>query len=130
MSRRIVLLVVPALAVLALAVAPAATGKAGKGFLFYNGGTVRTVVPPAAFPKEGRDPFYKVMDGAEGQLGIAGVAPGAKGYHGGHWKVYHVTFNVEPYLLTSAAAVMAAESAGDVTVTRAADEDFLCPVQP
>ena len=28
---------------------------------YYNGAVVRTVVPPAAFPNEGRDNFYVVM---------------------------------------------------------------------
>ena len=31
------------------------------GCCFYDGGTVRTVVPPAAFPNEGNDAFYVVM---------------------------------------------------------------------
>jgi hypothetical protein len=41
-----------------------------------------------------------------------------------------VTFNdgVTPYLLTSDEAVAAAQSAGDVTVTRAPDADFRCPI--
>jgi hypothetical protein len=33
-----------------------------------------------------------------------------------------------PYLLTSDEAVIAAKAAGDVTVTRAGDADFRCPV--
>ncbi len=90
---------------------------------------MRTVVPPAAFPQTGTDPFYKVTNGAAGQLGIASVAPGADAYHGGHWAVFLVTFNTSPHLLTSAAAVQAAAAAGQVTITRRADLDFLCPVQ-
>src|SRR5467141_4819348 len=103
----------------------------GFGNLYYNGTIVRTVVPPAAFPNAGRDNFYKVTNGATGQLGIASVAPGADGYHGGHWKVFIVTFNQDAtsVLLTSQAAVLAAQSAGTVTVTRNASADFLCPVQ-
>ena len=100
------------------------------GNLFYNDTVVRTIVPPAANPKEGRDNFYSVVDGAAGQLGIAAVAPGDVGYHGGHWAFHQVTWNVEPYLLTSAAAVLAAEAAGDVTVTRLPVNDFKCPIQP
>src|SRR2546422_7093240 len=103
----------------------------GFGNLYYNGTIVRTVVPPAAFPNAGLDNFYKVTNGAAGQLGIASVAPGADGYHGGHWKVFVVTFNQDapPVLLTSQAAVLAAQNAGTVTVTRNASADFLCPVQ-
>jgi len=100
--------------------------------LYYNGTIVRTVVPPAAFPNEGRDNFYKVTNGATGQLGIAAVAPGSSDYHGGHWKVFSVTFNtgITPELLTSEQAVLSAQNAGMVTVTRNAAADFLCPVQP
>jgi len=117
---------------LVLPVTPAFAATPGFGNLYYNGTIVRTVVPPAAFPNEGRDNFYKVTNGAAGQLGIVAVAPGSSGYHGGHWKVFTVTFNSEitPVLLTSEQAVLSAQSAGMVTVTRNAAADFLCPVQP
>ena len=117
---------------LVLPVASAFAATPGFGNLYYNGTVVRTVVPPAAFPNEGRDNFYKVTNGAAGQLGIVAVAPGSSGYHGGHWKVFTVTFNSEitPVLLTSEQAVLSAQNAGMVTVTRNASADFLCPVQP
>jgi hypothetical protein len=111
------------------------TGPAGatasKSLLFHDGTTIRTVVPPSALPHGGRDPFYSVTNGVDGQLGIAGVAPGDGPYHGGAWAVNEVTFTagVAPYLLTSDDAVFAAEAAGDVTVTRTPDADFRCPVQ-
>src|SRR5436309_5055278 len=94
---------------------------------YYNGAVVRTVVPPAAFPNEGRDNFYAVM--GQEIFGVVGVAPGAPGYHGGHWKFHSVTWNVAPYLLTSEAAILAAQSSGDVTVTRVPENDYLCPFQ-
>ena len=101
------------------------------GCCFYNGSMVRTVVPPAATPQEGTDPFYAFPGGgAAGQKGVVGVAPGARGYHGGHWAFHAVTWNVAPYLLTSEAAVLAAASAGDVAVTRLPANDFKCPIQP
>ena len=101
------------------------------GCCFYEGGEVRTVVPPAASPHEGRDNFYAFPAGAaDGQKGVVGVAPGDTDYHGGQWAFYAVTWNVASYLLTSEAAVLAAESAGDVTVTRVAENDFKCPIQP
>ena len=108
-----------------------ATATTGKGQLFHDGVVVGTVVTPSPIAAgSGTDPFYNVTNGASGQLGIAGVAPGDGPYHGGSWQVYLVTFNagVTPYLLTSDEAVMAAESAGDVTVTRTGDADFRCPV--
>lgn len=100
--------------------------------LFYNNSIVRTVVTPVAIPNQGTDNFYKVSNGATGQLGVAGVAPGADGYHGGHWKVFVVSFNegVTPFLLKSQAEVLAAQAAGQITVTRNGATDFLCPIQP
>lgn len=114
------------------AFADSSNAAVGFGTLFYNGGTIHTVVPPAAFPNSGTDPFFKVTNGASGQLGIAGVAPGSAEYHGGAWAVNLVSFNagVTPYLVTSAAAVQTAVAAGDVTVTRVPGQDFRCPVQP
>jgi len=114
------------------AFADSSNAAVGFGTLFYNGGTIHTVVVPAAFPNSGTDPFFKVTNGAAGQLGIAGVAPGSADYHGGAWAVNLVTFNsgVTPYLLTGAQAVQTAASAGDVTVTRVPAADFRCPVQP
>ncbi len=114
--------------------AHATSSSAGVGFghLYYNDTIVRTVVTPVALPNEGTDNFYKVTNGASGQLGIASVAPGADGYHGGHWKVFIVTFNegVTPFLLKSQAEVLSGQSAGSLTVTRNGPADFLCPVQP
>ena len=117
---------------LVLPVTSAFAATPGFGHLYFNGTIVRTVVPPAAFPNEGRDNFYKVTNGATGQLGIVAVAPGSPGYNGGHWKVFTVTFSsgITPVLLTSEQAVLSAQSAGMVTVTRNAAADFLCPVQP
>jgi hypothetical protein len=117
---------------LVLPVTSAFAATPGFGNLYYNGTIVRTVVSPAAFPNEGQDNFYKVTNGATGQLGIAAVAPGSSDYHGGHWKVFTVTFNSEitPVLLTWEQAVLSAQNAGMVTVSRNAAADFLCPVQP
>jgi hypothetical protein len=114
-----------------LVVAVPAMATTGKGQLFHDGAIVGTVVTPSPIaPGTGTDPFYNVTNGAAGQLGIAGVAPGDGPYHGGSWQVSLVTFNsgVTPYLLTSDEAVAAAAAAGDVTVTRAGSADFRCPV--
>jgi hypothetical protein len=120
-----------ATAVAALVVALPAPATTGKGSLFHDGAVVGTVVVPANVPAgSGTDPFYKVTNGAAGQLGIAGVAPGDGAYHGGDWQVWLVTFKagVTPYLLTSDEAVAAAKAAGDATVTRAPAADFRCPI--
>jgi hypothetical protein len=101
------------------------------GCCYYEGHMVRTVVPPAASPKPGRDNFYAFPSAAAaGQKGVVGVAPGDTNYHGGHWKFHAVTWNVTPYLLTSEAAVLAAASAGHVSVARLPANDFKCPIQP
>jgi hypothetical protein len=110
-----------------------ALATTGKGSLFHDGAVVRTVVVPAHVEAgSGSDPFFEVTNGAPGQLGIAGVAPGDGPYHGGDWQVWIVTFKagVTPYVLTSDEAVAAAAAAGDVTVTRMPEADFRCPVQP
>jgi hypothetical protein len=120
-----------AAAVAALAVVQPATATTGKGSLFHDGAVVGTVVVPAKVPAgSGTDPFFVVTNGAGGQLGIAGVAPGDGPYHGGLWQVWVVTFKngVTPYLLMSDEAVRAAETAGDVTVTRNPAADFRCPI--
>src|SRR5688572_6619288 len=86
---------------------------------YYEGMVVRTVVPPARTPHEGRDNFYAFPSGAApGQQGVVGVVPGDRNYHGGHWAFHAVTFNVTPYVLTSEGAVLAAAAAGDVSITR------------
>jgi len=117
---------------IALSVLPSAQA-AKPGFVFpeiccyFNGQVVRTVTPPSAFPNEGRDNFY-VVDG-QTIFGVVGVAPGSPGYHGGQWKFHLVTWNVDPYPLTSEAAILSAAAAGGVTVSRKAANDFLCPIQ-
>jgi hypothetical protein len=126
MRRGIVATVVTGVAVLTL-VGPAAA-KTGKGQLFLDGRVVGTVVNPASLPDGGTDPFFMVTNGVQGQLGIAGVGPGQPGYTGGDWAVHRVTFTVTPYLLTSDEDVMAAQAAGDVTVTRVPEADFRCPI--
>jgi hypothetical protein len=133
MRTRIAALTLAAGALLAgstLVLSSSAGAATTKGNLFFDGGVVRTVVNPGAIPNGGTDTFYAVDNGASGQLGITSVAPGSAGYHGGSWAVSVVHFTVSPYLLTSQAAVLAAEAAGDVTVTRTPSADFRCPVQP
>ena len=117
-------------AILAVPVLPTLAATPGIGQLYYNGGIVRTIVPPSQ-TDIALDNFYKVTNGASGQLGIASVAPGNPNYHGGHWIVNLVTFKsgTTPFLLTSETAVLAAESAGQVTIQRGASS-FLCPIQP
>ena len=114
---------------------PAAAKKdrpVGFGFLYYDGEIVRTVVPPASMPFQGRDNIYPIDEGVAGQLPVAAVAPGDRDYHGGKWAVNLVEWSegVDPYLLTSEDEVLTAAQAGDVTITRVPGNDFKCPIQP
>ena len=130
--RRVIIAMLAALMVLTMAVPVLAAPKAGFGNLYYEGDTVRTVVPPAASPQEGVDDFYGVTNGAIGQLGVAAVAPGDQDYHGGKWAFHAVTWN-DPeaaVLLTSAEEVLAAADNGLVTIMRVSEMDFKCPIQP
>ena len=104
----------------------AVAGEPIKTTIWLDGVQVRTILPPAASPHDGTDPFYMVP----GTGGVAAVGPGSAGYHGGHWQVYVVSWNVAQYPLTSVAAISTAEAAGDISISRAADLDFLCPIQP
>lgn len=100
-------------------------GEPIKTQIWLDGAQVRTLLPPAATPGEGTDAFFMVP----GTGGVAAVGPGDLGYHGGHWAVYLVSWNVSMYPLTSYDAIADAESAGDIEITRNAGADFLCPIQ-
>ncbi len=115
-----------ACALLASVAGGAFAGQPVKTTIWLDGVQVRTLLPPAASPQEGTDPFYMVP----GTGGVAAVGPGSAGYHGGQWQVFIVSWNVDQYPLTSVAAILAAEAAGDIDITRAAELDFLCPIQP
>ncbi|MEX2426577.1 MAG: hypothetical protein WD401_07425 [Thermomicrobiaceae bacterium] len=116
---------------IAVPVAAKENAAVGFGHLYLDGETVRTNVPPSNVkPGSGRDAFYRIMDGAPEQLGVAAVGPGTGNYHGGQWAVHDVTWNTTPYLLTSEADVLDAADAGDVIITRVESADFRCPIQP
>ena len=123
---RVVATLLAAFLTLAVASTPAdADSRVTFGQIYLNGALVRTVIPPAAAPKEGTDNFYMVP----GVGGVAAVGPGDAGYHGGHWKVFVVSGAITSSL-TSEAAILAATMAGTITVTRNAGADFKCPIQP
>ena len=121
-----------ATALLALVTAQSLQAQPIFGELYYDGGVVRTVIPPAAAPKKGRDAIYPIVGGADGQLPVAAVGPGDRDYHGGKWAVNVVMWKagMTPYLLTSGQMVLEAEEFGYVTITRMREADFKCPIQP
>jgi hypothetical protein len=96
------------------------------GEIWLNGALVRTLLPPSPLAMEGTAPFYMVP----GTGGVAGAGPGDADYRGGAWKVYVVTWNTAVRPLTSQTAILAAQAAGDITITRNAAADFRCPIQP
>ena len=124
--RRTLASVMLALALLVSLAGGAVAGGPVKTTIWLDGFQVRTILPPAASPQEGTDPFYLVP----GTGGVAAVGPGSAGYHGGHWQVFRVSWNVAQYPLTSVTAIVAAGAIGDISVSRATDLDFLCPIQP
>jgi hypothetical protein len=111
---------------------PLVLAKPNRGYLYYEGDIVRTFVPNGKpLNKEGTDPLYAFTNGIEGQYSVIKYAPGDKEYHGGHWKVFKVTWIARPrVLLTSYNQLMRAENAGLVEIVRDPSADVLCPVQP
>lgn len=124
--RQLIATAVLTIAMLATAAVPADAANDKFGTIWLNGVQVRTLVVASPLPHGGVDPFYRVP----GTGGVAGVGPGTGDYHGGSWEVHDVSWSVAPYPLTSAGAVLAAAAAGKVTITRNADADFRCPIQP
>lgn len=124
MRRLITGLVLTSLLVIASAV-PTFASKPPTGMLWLEGEQVRTIVPPAASPQQGRDAFYRVP----GTGGVAAVGPGDSDYHGGKWAVYDVTFTNGQIQLTSEAAILQAEKDDLVIIVRHAADDFKCPIQ-
>ncbi len=123
--------ILSAIALLLVLFSTSAAAEVAFSQLYYDGDIVGTVVPPAAAPMTGRDPVYPIMGGVPGQLPVAGVGPGDRDYHGGHWAVHVVVWNMEamPYLLTSEEDVWDAYYDGDLSITRVMDADFRCPLQ-
>jgi hypothetical protein len=133
MYRRTILALGAALLLALVIAVPAGAAPAQLGHhLYLDGRLLTTLVVSSPLPNGGIDPIYAVTNGVMGQEGVAAVGPGVGSYHGGAWAVNLVTFKpgVTPYLVTSAAQVFAAESAGDVTIMRVPEADFRCPVLP
>src|SRR2546426_2534519 len=97
--RKLIASALLAVATLASTASPAlADSPVVRSTIWLDGVQVRTLLPPSAFPNEGRDGFYRVP----GTRGVAAVGPGSGDYHGGAWKVFDVTWSVARYPLTSA----------------------------
>jgi hypothetical protein len=94
----------------------------------YADGELFGTVPNGALPYNGNDHSFDRLYVIAGQQAVAEAAPGP-GYNGGRWLPVPVTWNVDPYLLTSEDAVMAAADDGDITLGMPQyDATFLCPL--
>jgi len=114
-----------------LASPPSHSNAGGREFgaLWYDGYQVRTFVPNGKPLKNpGTDPLYAFPNGE--QASVIQFAPGDPEYRGGHWQVYFVTWNEEPYLIESYSELMTATGNNDVSIVRMPAADVLCPVMP
>jgi hypothetical protein len=127
--RQRFMLVVPA--VLALIVAFAAPVSAKDfGTIYVDGVAYRTFGNAARVdPGTGTDPIISFTNFEQG--GVAQFAPG-EGSHGGRWAVTMATW-VDPAdarLVTDYDEILALAEAGEITLVRAPDADFRCPILP
>ena len=128
MRKRFMLIV---LAVLALTVAFAVpVGAKEFGTIYVDGVAYRTFGNAARVdPGTGTDPIISFTNFEQG--GVAQFAPGA-GSHGGRWAVTMATW-VDPAdarLVTDYDEILALADAGEITLVRAPDADFRCPILP
>jgi hypothetical protein len=121
----------PILIVAILAFAAAApVGAKEFGTVYVDGAAYRTFANPARVdPGTGRDPIISFTNFDQG--GVAKFAPG-DGSHGGRWAVTMATW-VDPAdarLVTDYDEILALAVAGDITLFRAPEADFRCPILP
>jgi hypothetical protein len=116
-------------ATLALAIA-APAGAKEFGTIYIDGEAYRTFANPARVdPGTGTDPIISFTNFEQG--GVARFAPG-RGSHGGRWAVTMATW-VDPaqaHLVTDYDEALALAAAGLITLERAPEADFRCPVLP
>ena len=127
-SRRFLTAVVAAL-VLGLALAAPASAREF-GTVYVDDLAYRTFANPARVDAgTGTDPIVAFTNFDQG--GVAKFAPGA-GSHGGRWQVWMATWvdPTEARLLTDFEEVLALVAAGELTIQRAEEADFRCPLLP
>jgi len=128
MRHRLTLAVALAALVALVAVAPA--GAKEFGTIYVDDVAYRTFANPARVdPGTGTDPIVSFTNFEQG--GVAKFAPG-RGSHGGRWAVTMATWNdpAKAHLVTSYAEVLELEAAGELTLQRAPEADFRCPIFP
>jgi len=122
---------------LTVAAAPVAAGLGPPHVGFYIDGTVyRTIGTPTDLsatgaPASSFDTLYALDDDPTGGLlDVATAAPGDRGYNGGRWMVFAVSWNREPFQLTSDEQVLALAAAGSISISSEPVKVFECPVIP
>ena len=100
------------------------------GTVYVDGDAYRTFgVNARVDPGTGTDPIISFTNFTQG--GVAQFAPGA-GSHGGRWMVFMATWTdpADAHLVTDYDEALALEAAGELTIVRAPDADFRCPLIP
>jgi hypothetical protein len=100
------------------------------GTIYVDGIAYRTFANPGRVdPGTGTDPIIAFTNFDQG--GVALHAPG-RGSHGGRWAVTMATWNDpnDARLVTSYQEALELEEAGDLTLVRAPEADFRCPILP
>ena len=131
MRRRIIASLAAATLLAAVSTTALAGGPPGPAF-YVDGDLYRTVGTPTDFsttgaPEHSFDTVYQFFGTI---TNVASSAPGDRDYNGGRWMVIGATWNVAPYQLESEEEVLAAEAAGDITLTDDPIKWFECPVIP
>ena len=126
--RRRLILAAGLSALVALSVA-APVGAKEFGTIYVDGVAYRTFGNPARVdPGTGTDPIISFTNFDQG--GVALHAPG-RGSHGGRWAVTMATWTEgTPRLLKDYQEIIDLEAAGELTLERAPDADFRCPILP
>jgi len=126
--RRRLILAAGLSALVALSVA-APVGAKEFGTIYVDGVAYRTFGNPARVdPGTGTDPIISFTNFDQG--GVALHAPG-RGSHGGRWAVTMATWTEgTPRLLKDYQEIIDLEEAGELTLERAPDADFRCPILP
>ena len=125
--RKLTGLVFASLLLLATAI-PASAKEFGT--VYVDGQAYRTFGNPANVPAgTGTDPIVSFTNFEQG--GVSAVGPG-DGAHGGRWQVWMATWTdpADARLLTSYDEVLAEVAAHNLTLTRAPEADFRCPILP
>jgi hypothetical protein len=127
-TRLSVALVASALVAL-LAVSPAAARREF-GTIYVDGVSYRTFGTPARVdPGTGTDPIIAFTNFEQGGVALDDPGPGS---HGGRWQVWTATWNdpADAHLVTDFGDILALVEEDEITLVRAPEADFRCPILP